>query len=342
MSIGLIDQDCLNNKKDFYYDLDIMKIGAYYKSKKEITKLLLIPSEYTQYTKTFFVKNRYDYKSFDKLFKDDRIAYRGYAFYGEYLEPLPEEIEKTIPDPSIYSTYLKFNENIADRRWPYLKTLSNYCLTRLSKDGENCNTPADKVLYKDSFGVCLYDFNIFDLKDWREGMKIIDERTVKLRFPPITDSMDDIKYLFENFNVGTENHVIYGKTIENQDELDDVIETGRIFKDNIRIQLLKDLSKRDKAKAQEQINYAVNLVLGLKHAKTRIHSWIDQHDITEKTVFLNNISYWCNRNHSNVSLSDFMHRIRKSGVDRFDRLAMEDETFKHLYNMLPSEWEGKL
>ena len=56
MSIGLIDQDCLNNKKDFFYDLDIMKLASYYKSKKEITKLLLIPSEYTQYTKTFFIK----------------------------------------------------------------------------------------------------------------------------------------------------------------------------------------------------------------------------------------------------------------------------------------------
>ena len=58
MSVGLIDQDCLTNKKDFFYDLDIMKIASYYKSKREITKLLLDPREYTQYTQTFFYKEQ--------------------------------------------------------------------------------------------------------------------------------------------------------------------------------------------------------------------------------------------------------------------------------------------
>ena len=125
MSIGLIDQDCLKNKKDFFYDLDIMKLASYYKSKREITKLLLDPMEYTQYTQTFFVKNRFDYKLFSELFKDKRITYRGYAFYGQFLAPLPDDIEKAIPDPSIYDTYLKFNNNIADRRIPTLQAIEN-------------------------------------------------------------------------------------------------------------------------------------------------------------------------------------------------------------------------
>ena len=87
---------CLKNKKDFFYDLDIMKLASYYKSKREITKLLLDPMEYTQYTQTFFVKNRFDYKLFSELFKDKRITYRGYAFYGHFLAPLPDDIEKAI------------------------------------------------------------------------------------------------------------------------------------------------------------------------------------------------------------------------------------------------------
>ena len=132
MSVGLIDQDCLTNKKDFFYDLDIMKIASYYKSKREITKLLLDPREYTQYTQTFFIKNRFDYKLFSELFKDKRITYRGYAFYGQYLAPLPDDIEKAIPDTSIYDTYLKFNDNIADRRIPLLQAIENSCHARLS------------------------------------------------------------------------------------------------------------------------------------------------------------------------------------------------------------------
>ena len=109
MSVGLIDQDCLTNKKDFFYDLDIMKIASYYKSKREITKLLLDPREYTQYTQTFFIKNRFDYKLFSELFKDKRITYRGYAFYGQFLAPLPDDIEKRLSADFLSTAPLKVN-----------------------------------------------------------------------------------------------------------------------------------------------------------------------------------------------------------------------------------------
>ena len=338
MSVGLIDQDCLTNKKDFFYDLDIMKIASYYKSKREITKLLLDPREYTQYTQTFFIKNRFDYKLFSELFKDKRITYRGYAFYGQFLAPLPDDIEKAIPDASIYDTYLKFNDNIADRRIPLLQAIENSCHARLSKDGVICNTPIENILYKDVDSVCLYDFNIFDLQDWREAIAQIQDKSLKLRFSPISDNLDDIIYVLDNYKLKSENHLIIGKTLD-KEELKEVISLGQAHKDRIRVQILKDFNPYDTDKKFYQINYAMNTILALKNAKTRIHTYIDQHDIDERTAFLNNISYWSNRNHSDISLYRFMHEIRKTAVGQFDKLAEENDIFKYLYTINPSQWE---
>ena len=338
MSVGLIDQDCLTNKKDFFYDLDIMKIASYYKSKREITKLLLDPREYTQYTQTFFIKNRFDYKLFSELFKDKRITYRGYAFYGQFLAPLPDDIEKAIPDASIYDTYLKFNDDLADRRIPKLQSIENSCHARLSKDGSICNTPIENILYKDTESVCLYDFNIFDLQDWREAMKPLQDKFLKLRFSPISDNLDDIIYVLENYKLNAENHLIIGKTLD-EVELKEVITLGQAHKDRIRVQILKDFNPYNEDKKFYQINYAMNTILALKNAKTRIHAYIDQHDINERTAFLNNISYWSNRNHSDISLYRFMHGIRKTAVGQFDKLAEENDIFKYLYITNPSKWE---
>lgn len=338
MSIGLIDQDCLKNKKDFFYDLDIMKLASYYKSKREITKLLLDPMEYTQYTQTFFVKNRFDYKLFSELFKDKRITYRGYAFYGQFLAPLPDDIEKAIPDPSIYDTYLKFNNNIADRRVPTLQAIENSCHARLSKDGTICNTPIENILYRDTDSVCLYDFNIFDLQDLRASIEQIKDKSLKLRFSPISSDLEDIKYILNNYKLNSENHLIYGETA-NQDQLEEIIALGRAHKDRIKVQVLRDFNPYDSDKKFYQINYAMNTILALKNAKTRIHTYIDPHDIDEKTAFLNNISYWSNRNHSDISLYRFMHEIRKTAIGQFDKLAQENDVFKYLYITNPSQWE---
>ena len=341
MSVGLIDQDCLTNKKDFFYDLDIMKIASYYKSKREITKLLLDPREYTQYTQTFFIKNRFDYKLFSELFKDKRITYRGYAFYGQFLAPLPDDIEKAIPDASIYDTYLKFNDDLADRRIPKLQSIENSCHARLSKDGSICNTPIENILYKDTESVCLYDFNIFDLQDWREAMKPLQDKFLKLRFSPISDNLDDIIYVLENYKLNAENHLIIGKTLD-EVELKEVITLGQAHKDRIRVQILKDFNPYDRDKMFYQINYAMNTLLALKQGKTRTHAYIDQHDIDERTAFLNNIVYWSNRNHSDVSLYRFIHEIRKTSVAKFDQLAETNDIFKYLYTTIPSQWERTL
>lgn len=343
MSIGLIDQDCLNNKKDFFYDLDIMKLASYYKSKKEITKLLLIPSEYTQYTKTFFIKNRFDYKLFDQLFKDPRIVYRGYAFSADCYEPLENDIEKAPADVSIYDTYLKFNENLALRREDKVKTnaIREACHSRLSINGTSCNVEDKYIIYKESNTLCLYDYNMFALIDWRERMKDFNKYLLRFKFSPITNNIEDLKEILCNYKVYNENHFILGGNLSS-DIIQEVIALGKIYKDRIRVELLYDLNFYNKEIFYSQIIYALNTILALKNAKVRTHAYIDTKNINEKTAFLNTIAYWSNRNHSDASFNDFLINIRKQGTATkgFNKMAEENDIIKYLLNVIPSEWRS--
>ena len=169
-------------------------------------------------------------------------------------------------------------------------------------------------------------------------MEQIKDKSLKLRFSPISSDLEDIKYILNNYKLTNENHLIYGETV-NQEQLEEIIVLGQAHKDRIKIQILRDFNPYDLDKKFYQINYAMNTILALKNAKTRIHTYIDPHDIDEKTAFLNNISYWSNRNHSDISLYRFMHEIRKTAVGQFDKLAQENDIFKYLYITKPSEWE---
>ena len=343
MSIALIDQDALLNKKDFYFDLDIMKLASYYKSKREITKLLLNATEYTQYSQTYFIKNRFDYKIMSNIFQDPRIIYRGYAFSANEYDPLPDDIERAEPDLSIYDTYLKFNDNIAERRRVKfdLPLFENSCHSRLSTLSHTCNLPTSRVLYKESDGVCLYDYNIFGYDNWKDATEDLKNKSLRMRFSPITSNIEDIIYMLDRYSLRTENHLILSTEIT-QDILEQVLEYGKNYKDRIKIHILKDLNFYNKEIYKTQIKKALNTILELKYNKTRIHAYIDPRDIDERTAFLNNIAYWSNRNHSDISLKHFITEIRKqSGVNqKMEILSSEDSEINFLYKTKPSEWNN--
>jgi len=339
MSIALIDQDCLNNRKDFFFDLDIMKLASYYKSKREVTKLLLLPSEYYQYTQTYFVKNRFDYKMFTNIFKEPRITYRGYAFCPDKYESMEPDIEAAPADPTIYDTYLKFNTNIAGRRIPKISSAMSGIHSRFSTDGESCNVPDNILHYKDSEILCLYDYNLFTLLGWKERLKDFKNFSLRLKFSPISDDIEDLKHILENYNIYNENHFILSGEI-NDETLNEIIILGSNHKDRIRVELLDNLDLQDKDLFYSQIIYALNTILALKHARTRIHAYIDPHNIDERTAYLNTIAYWSNRNHSDSSLDYFLVQIRKqnNATRKFHEMAQENEVIKYLLNVNPSEW----
>ena len=338
MSTGLIDEDCLLNKKDFFYDLDIMKLGAYYKSKNEVTKLLLNPKEYIQYTKTYFIKNRFSYKMFDKIFIDPRLIYRGYAFAPDGYNPLPEDIENTIPEPSIYDSYLHFNNKIPATRLQKLSALKEHCHTRLSTNGEVCNIQTEKIYYKEANAICFYDYNVFNLTGWKDYLNYFKKKNYLFRFPPMTPNFEEVKYVLTNYNTRREEHFIIENTV-NEEEIKEIITLGLEYGDRIKISILKGINLKEKEEAHIKIVDAMNTLLRLKQRKARVHAYISPHDININTVFLNNIAYWSNRNHGDVSLYTYIHNIRQRCEDKFDNLAEKDDVFNYLYKVIPSKWE---
>lgn len=339
MSVALIDQDCLNNKKDFFFDLDIMKLASYYKSKKEITKLLLKPSEYFQYTQTYFIKNRFDYKLFGQIFKDPRITYRGYAFSASQYEPLPDDIEHAPADFSVYDTYIKFNDKLAQRREAKILTsaMAESCHARLSINGTNCNVEDKYIIYKDTESLNIYDYNMFDLSDWKERLPDFKQYLLRFKFPPMTNSLDDLISMIQDYRIISENHFIVSGHLDDV-QINEIITLGKTYKDRIRVSLLEDLNPYDNTAYVEEIIYSMNTILALKNAHVRVHAYINPRNIDERTAFLNNIAYWSNRNHSDCSFHEFVHCIRGQAIDRIDKLMASNEELNYLYNVIPSKW----
>ena len=135
MSVGLHDAD-MSAYLLVPFNLEIMKLSAYYKKKGEI--VVLSPS-FTPHRNTKFIYRKdYDDGDFPRgLTTYGNIEYGGLAFSQNRYQPLPIEIERMKPDTSIYS---KMESKIigpatSERRKIYNNMIeAEHC--RLSLDGK--------------------------------------------------------------------------------------------------------------------------------------------------------------------------------------------------------------
>ena len=100
MSIGLYDVD-MNTYKLVPFNLELMKIAAYYKKQREI--VVLSPHFTPERHQKFFIRKDYDDGNYPLIGKEPNIEYGGYAYTNNVYAPLPKEIEIMHPDTSIYS-----------------------------------------------------------------------------------------------------------------------------------------------------------------------------------------------------------------------------------------------
>lgn len=103
MYIGLIDDDLRKNKLGFP-NLEIMKLSSYYKNNKDIVELCTDYRNYPRYSKIILRKNLMN-NDFPDLFLSktrDKCEYGGYAFSNGIYVPMKSEIEKSLPDVTIY------------------------------------------------------------------------------------------------------------------------------------------------------------------------------------------------------------------------------------------------
>ena len=99
MSYGLFDADVQVYPYIPFFNLELMKLSAYYKNKKEI--VILSPSFLPNHYQHFIFRQDFPGENYP-LIKYKNIEYGGRAFNVSKYQPLPMEIEKMKPDTFLY------------------------------------------------------------------------------------------------------------------------------------------------------------------------------------------------------------------------------------------------
>ena len=119
------------------FNLEAMKLSAYYKKKKEM--VILTPSFTPERHQRFFVRKDYSDGIFPKKMTSySNVDYGGLAFTDNIYHPLPMEIELCRPDTSIYSRMESafINSKVSDRK-KIFQNLMTAEHGRLSLDGSS-------------------------------------------------------------------------------------------------------------------------------------------------------------------------------------------------------------
>lgn len=112
MNIGIIDADVIGKKKHRFPNLACMKISSYHKSQGHNVKLLLSYDNIENYDKVFISKVFTDTPVPDGILNLSWVEYGGTGFFYDKAEPLPYEIEHSMPDYHLYDDWV--NEQLAN------------------------------------------------------------------------------------------------------------------------------------------------------------------------------------------------------------------------------------
>lgn len=180
MSIGLYDADMLTYSHTAP-NLELMKLAAYYKQKQHITVMTknFCPEKYSKYIYQKDYNDGYYPQNFRQF---SNIKCGGLAFSNNIYKPLPYEIEKMIPDKTIYDNmYSIFGTNKDKER--IFKICLNAQHLRLSLDGQNIWNDYYKQLTSTA-NACFFfhDINLNNIKDSTLIIKeLIKDTTLKNR-----------------------------------------------------------------------------------------------------------------------------------------------------------------
>ena len=101
MSVGIMDAD-MSTYTLVPFNLEVMKLSAYYKKRGEI--VVLSPSFTPEKNTKFIYRKDYNDGDFPSgLMKSSNVEYGGLAFSNNVYVPLPMAIERMKPDPAIYA-----------------------------------------------------------------------------------------------------------------------------------------------------------------------------------------------------------------------------------------------
>ena len=161
MSIGIMDAD-MSAYTLVPFNLEVMKLSAYYKRKGEI--VVLSPSFTPDRHQQFFYRKDYDDGDYPLgMARIDNVQYGGLAFSNNVYKPLPMEIEIMKPDTSIYG---KMEQIIMGTSSPQRKKIFNNMMEaehcRLSLDSKTIweDYPRQFKFLKSARNLMLHDYNL--------------------------------------------------------------------------------------------------------------------------------------------------------------------------------------
>lgn len=199
MYIGIFDQDIYLYPSKFIPSLELMKISAYHKKKKDIVEFCVELKDTDKYDKLYLSRNSLSNKDLptDFLLKPN-IEWVGKGFIGSYIQ-LPQEIEETTPDKTLYMNYIQANKNIFSQH-----TLVNLISNILSPEnillritnGNNIILDFDKLNYSNK-NIILYDYDFFLNPRAKEIVEFLYNRNNKLYFiySSIITDIELLKYI---------------------------------------------------------------------------------------------------------------------------------------------------
>lgn len=210
MSIGLYDGDL---QKYFHcpFNLELMKIAAYYKNKNQIVSLspTFSPERYSQF---FYRKDYYDGTFPEKLMTSKNVEYGGLAFTQGIYAPMDLAIETTPPDRSIYEkvlkTYFDFKGQEILRK--SYAALTNSQHLRLSLDGKTVWSEFEKQL-KDIDSTSAFFFHDTDLGKIENSYEVIRD-ILKLRKDTLLPQRVGMKF---NTTINTDDDLIKWSSLYN-------------------------------------------------------------------------------------------------------------------------------
>ena len=166
MSVGILDAD-LTKYILVPFNLEVMKLSAYYKKKGEI--VVLAPSFTPERNTKFIYRKDYDDGEYPlALTTTKNVEYGGLAFSNNVYQPLPEVIEKMKPDTGIYASMENLIKGTkSPLRYKIYQNMmtSEHC--RLSLDGKTIweDYPSQFRFLTTARNLMIHDYDLGAVKD---------------------------------------------------------------------------------------------------------------------------------------------------------------------------------
>lgn len=200
--IGIHDYDFFNYT-NVLPNLECAKLCAYHKKNREIA--VLAPELAPERFSTLYVRKDYDDGIYPKELFGSNIVLGGRAVSAGDYRPFPKEIERTIPDFSIYERHEE-NFGSLKKEGILFRRILGCAHIRLASDSKNIDDWLRKedYLFQNTKGLIIHDYDIsgingaYDfIKDWLYSRNNMDGWTVRpyplgTKFPIQVYSEEDL------------------------------------------------------------------------------------------------------------------------------------------------------